>query len=136
MKRIFFILLFPLLIISGCFAKDNAAVKPTDEQEAINRGDPYTWDFGQVKEGELQKHTFILKNESEKTLNIQNVNTSCGCMVSKVENNTVAPGEEIPVAVTFNSKGYSGAVQQFVYVHTDNVDNQVIRFTIKAEVIK
>jgi hypothetical protein len=46
------------------------------------------------------------------------------------------PKESTLLEVKFNSKGYSGPTQQYIYVHTDNLDNPVLKFTIKAEVIK
>ncbi len=98
--------------------------------------DPYTWDFGKIKQGEIVTHKFSLKNESAKPLNITAVNTSCGCTVSVVKKKVLLPQESAEVDVKFNSKGYLGAVQQFVYVNTDNVDNAIIRFIIKANVTK
>ncbi|MDD2927776.1 MAG: DUF1573 domain-containing protein [Candidatus Omnitrophica bacterium] len=98
--------------------------------------DPYAWDFGKVKPGEVVAHSFILKNGSPKALRITGVNTSCGCTVSEVKKKILLPGESTPVEIKFNSKGYSGAVQQFTYVNTDDVDKPVIRFIIKADVVK
>lgn len=98
--------------------------------------EPNAWDFGEVKEGEVLKHNFILKNESAKKLNIKEVNTSCGCTVSKVDRKIISPGESASIEVEFDSKGYSGPSQQFVYVTTDSLDKPVIRYIIKAEVIK
>lgn len=98
--------------------------------------DPYAWDFGKVKQGEVVAHSFTLNNESAETLNIVAVNTSCGCAVSEVKDKVLAPQGSTLLEVKFNSKGYSGAVQQFIYVNTDSVDKPVIRFIIKAEVMK
>ena len=98
--------------------------------------DPYTWDFGQVKQGEVVSHNFILKNDSAKTLKITGVNTSCGCIVSEVREKVLPPQESTKIEAKFNSKGYSGAVQQFVYVNTDDIDKPVIKFIIKVKVVK
>ena len=98
--------------------------------------DPYAWDFGRVKEKEVVKHTFVLKNQSGKTLTINDVNTSCGCTASKVEKRILLLGENTKIEVRFDSKGYVGKVQQYVYVHTDSLDEPIIRFIIKAEVVK
>lgn len=124
--RFWAIVLFLSFLQIGCFAQENAP----------HAADPYLWDFGKVKEGTVVKHTFILKNESAKELKIIQLNTSCGCTVSKVKKNTLKPAESTQIEVKFNSKKYSGSVQQFVYVNTDNIDNPVIRFIIKAEVVK
>lgn len=127
--RLLFICVWAFLSFpqAGCAAED--VPKAAGE-------DPYAWDFGQALQGEVLKHDFTLKNESGKTLNISGINTSCGCTASKVEKTSLAPGESVPIEVSFDTKGYSGKVEQFVYVNTDDVDNPVTRFIIKAEVSK
>lgn len=98
--------------------------------------DPYTWDFGRIEEGKVIEHAFIFTNQAKKTVNIQSVNTSCGCTASQATKKTLAPGESTTIKVQFKSKGYEGPVQQFVYVNTDDIDNQIIKFIIKADVVK
>ncbi len=115
------IAVFLFFLYTGCFAQ---------------QPDAYTWDFGRIKQGEIVAHSFSLKNESAKTLNITAVNTSCGCTLSEVKNKALEPQGSTLVEVKFNSKGYSGNVQQFVYVNTDSLDKPVIRFIIKATVVK
>ena len=136
MSRTLLLILFLLLSpCAGCFARHY-----TQEQNNLIKEnkipDPYTWDFGRVKEGEVLKHSFTLKNESAKTLTIKEVNTSCGCTASEARKKTLLPAEDTLIEVSFNTKGYSGPVQQYIYVHTDNHDNPIIRFIIKAEVVK
>ncbi len=131
MKKVFFILsLFLSLNLLNCFAQEGNLTS----QAALN--ELYLWNFGRVKEGLELRHEFILKNDYGKILNIKNVNTSCGCTGSKVDKYKLKPGESARIEVHFKTKGYSGAVQQFVYVNTDNLDNPILRFTIKAEVVK
>lgn len=103
---------------------------------ALEEQNPYLKDFGFVKAGEVVGHSFAIKNKSKKVLNIKDVSTSCGCAVSEVKNKILKPGESTFVDVKFNSQGYSGAVQQFVYVSTDSLDESLIRFIIKANVVK
>ncbi len=98
--------------------------------------DPYAWNFGRVKQGEILKHDFVLKNETNDILAINSVNTSCGCTASKADKNSLLPQESTTIKVTFNSKGYSGEVKQYVYVNTDNADMLIIKFTIIAQVVK
>ena len=98
--------------------------------------DPNQWDFGKVKQGTVLKHDFILKNETSDILGIVNIHNSCGCTVSESDKKSLLPQGSTTIKVTFNSHGYSGSVTQFVYVHTDNTDLAVIKFTIKAQVVK
>ena len=102
----------------------------------IPKDDPYLWDFGQVKKGEILKHDFVLRNDSAQTLNIKEITTSCGCTVSEAQKKTLLPGESTVLSVHFDTKDYSGAVHQFIYVNSDRLDNPIIRFIIKAEVVK
>lgn len=95
-----------------------------------------TWDFGKIKHGEVVKHVFQITNTSRDELNIKDSNTSCGCTVSEIKKKKLFKGESADLEVKFDSKGYGGAVKQFVYVNTDDPDNPVIRFIIKAEVKK
>lgn len=95
------------------------------------------WDFGKVKAGVILEHAFLLKNESaEKTLNINDLTTSCGCTVSEAAKKTLLPGETADIEVKFNTKGYVGQTKQFILVTTDNLDNSIIQFIIKADVEK
>ena len=94
------------------------------------------WDFGLVNKGAVLEHNFVFKNETGKVLNIKDTRTSCGCTGSKVEKKVLRPGETTAVEVQFNSKGYSGEIKQYVYLETDNLDNPVIKFIIKATVVK
>ena len=125
--------IFLLFSLQGCDAQEQTKRAGQAEAELI---DPYSWDFGQAKEGEALKYAFVLKNESRETLTIKDVSSSCGCTVPEVKNKVLLPGRSTLIEVKFNTKSYSGKVQQYVYVHTDSLDKPIIRFIIKAEVMK
>lgn len=135
--KIFILFIVIIFALNGCFIRNqnSASIQISVIEKAIPH-DPYTWDFGQVKAGSILEHSFILKNETQDVLTITGTNTSCGCTVSKIEKKTLSPGENTLVAVQFNTKGYSGTVQQYIYVNTDSLDNSVLRFIIKADVVK
>lgn len=132
-KSILVLMVLVSLLITRCLAQDNPKVFANTPNPPQKEG---VWDFGQVKEGLNLKHDFILKNKSEKSLNIIGTNNSCGCVVSKIQKSTLLSGEETVIEAKFNSVGYSGPVEQFVYVNTDDPQNPVSKFTIKAEVLK
>jgi hypothetical protein len=130
MVRIFLYLLALILLFpsAGCYSNENPSVKQGQEEPSN------TWDFGVAKQGEILKHSFFLKNESPKPLNIKEVHTSCGCTVSAVKKMKLLPGEETEIEVKFNTMKYVGEVRQFVYLNTDSLDKPVIRYIIKADV--
>lgn len=98
-------------------------------------GDAGQWDFGDVPEGQTVKHDFQIKNNSDKTLKINGVNSSCGCTVSQAKKTELPPGESTTIEVSFNSSGYNGWAQQFVFVNTDSLQSPVFRYIIRANVI-
>ncbi|MDP2923044.1 MAG: DUF1573 domain-containing protein [Candidatus Omnitrophota bacterium] len=128
-----FVILFLYFSVVNCYAQQQN-ISETDTEKDTNENFSYVYDFGKVKEGRVLKHNFVLKNKSKKTLNIVNVNTSCGCTVSKVKQKVILPGKSTSIKVQFNCKGYSGPVSQHVYIHTDNSENPLLQFTVKAEV--
>jgi hypothetical protein len=125
---VFMFLFFSLA--GGCYAQnDTSVVQPKVE-------DSYLWDFGSVKKGEILKHDFRLKNDSERILNIGAANASCDCIVAGVKKNKLAPAEETQVSVQFDTAGYHGSSEQFVYVNTDDPVNPILRFTLRADVVE
>jgi hypothetical protein len=129
------VLLFSTLILSGCYTLKPQAPVERSLSDNLNTDNPYLKDFGLVKAGEVVRHSFVIQNNSQRVLKIKNVSTSCGCAVSEVKSKSLNPGESTFVDVKFNSEGYSGMVQQFVYVSTDSLDESLIKFIIKANVI-
>jgi hypothetical protein len=128
---LFTLFIFLSVPLSGCCSQNYPG--PSGREPV---SDPCSWDFGQVAEGEVLTHAFILKNETQDILHIKDVSTSCGCATSKIEKMTILPGEATEIRVSFDSKGYSGWVQQFVYVYTDRTDNPIIKLTISGTVLK
>jgi hypothetical protein len=53
-----------------------------------------------------------------------------------VKKTSLKPGESTDIEVKFNTKGFSGPSQKYIYVNTDDLDNPVIRLIIKADVLK
>lgn len=130
MKRLGLFFLFIFFILSSGFPQ---------EQDKINKqkiSDPYVWDFGKVKLGEVLQHNFTFKNETKSVLTIKALNSSCGCAVPQVKDKVLKSGQSTLIEVKFNTKGYAGPVQQYVYVNTDDLNNPIFRLIIKAEVVK
>ena len=123
MRKVLCLFLFIFLIFEFGSAENNLA--------ELNE-----WDFGKIKQGIVLKHDFLFENITSSVLKITGINTSCGCTVSQAAKKSLLPGEITAINVSFDSKGYAGAVKQFVYVNTDNPDMPVVKFVIKAEVQK
>lgn len=102
----------------------------------MRKNDPYFYDFGVVKEGDILKRKFQFKNETSEIINITQVNTSCACTISKVDTKEVAPGRKVPIEIQFNTAGYPGVKTRYIYVHTDSKTNPITIFEIIADIRK
>lgn len=78
------------------------------------------FDFGERDNEEKVTHDFVVKNTGDEPLQITDVKTTCGCTVAKPEVNTLAPGEETKVGVTFNLKGKQGPQNKKITVLTND----------------
>jgi Protein of unknown function (DUF1573) len=65
-------------------------------------------DFGNIKEGEIVKHTFKFKNVGEAPLLISDVKPTCGCTTTNFTKTPVTPGGEGEIELQFDSSGKSG----------------------------
>ncbi|MEK7257790.1 MAG: DUF1573 domain-containing protein [Bacteroidota bacterium] len=62
------------------------------------------FDFGEVKEGTVVKHSFKFTNTGKVPLIINNAHSTCGCTVPKWPKDAVAPGESGEITVAFNTQ--------------------------------
>ena len=84
--------------------------------------DQASWDFGEVVEGMLVEHAFVLTNLGDVPLVFtHNPTTTCGCTVAALPKKVLQPGESIELEVTFDSTGYGGHyVRKGIYVFTND----------------
>ncbi len=94
-----------------------------------------SFDFGEIVEGELVTHNFVITNEGDENLIISKVRASCGCTAAKPEKNELAPGESTSINVQFNSTHRSGLQKKHVYVFSNDPVNQQFRFTFTTKIL-
>ena len=120
-------MLFIILVLTLCL---NAVVMGAPKIECT---DP-VWDFGKVMEGEKQIHDFKIKNTGDEVLEIKRVRGSCGCTAAKPSTNSLKPGEEAEINVNFNTSGRSGKQTKYVYVYTNDADQNMFKLTVTGEI--
>ncbi len=74
------------------------------------------FDFGEVMEGEVVKHTYSFTNTGNEPLIISRAKGSCGCTVPKYTTDPIAPGEKGEMVVEFNTRGKRGRKSQKVTI--------------------
>jgi len=93
-----------------------------------------TWNFGEIKQGDVVKHQFEVKNDGKSELIIRKVKASCGCTAIKPEKTILAPGETTMIAAEFNSRGKSGRQTKSVTIVTNDPKMTTHRLMITGNV--
>ena len=63
-----------------------------------------TFDFGEVEEGTIVKHTFDFVNTGKVALLVAEVKSSCGCTIPEFNKQLIAPGQGDVIKVQFDTK--------------------------------
>src|SRR5262249_43504547 len=94
------------------------------------------YDFGRVQAGEMVKYTYIFTNIGEETLEVSNVQPSCGCTTAGDWTKSVTPGGTGKVNVQFNSANFNGPVLKTVTVTSNEKQKPVTVLQLKGTVWK
>lgn len=91
-------------------------------------------DFGEIKEGDVVKHTFRITNTGTNPLILENVKPSCGCTALDYPKEPIAPGKSADITAQFNSLGKAGDQLKYITI-TCNTANRIERLSFKGKVI-
>jgi hypothetical protein len=97
---------------------------------------PMTYDYGKIVQDSVVTTIFVITNEGNDILKINDVKTSCGCTAVVVGENELKPGESTEIEVSFDSKGRTGKQNKTITVSTNDPDNSIIKLTFTGNVIK
>jgi hypothetical protein len=92
------------------------------------------WDFGNKKAGEVLTHTFRFENVGDEPLVIHRVRTSCGCAAAILTKKELDPGEKGEIQAKFNTRGYYGEQNKFIYVESNDPSESVKQLMISASI--
>jgi hypothetical protein len=89
-------------------------------------------DVGTVPKGEKIVHDFLIKNEGDAVLQIDQVRAACGCTVADFVK-TIAPGQTGKINVVIDTSTFSGPITKGVTVFTNDPQNAQIELTVRAK---
>lgn len=140
---IFFIVL--IIFVVG------ATVAVTKNQPVQSASEKFYADVGEIKVSDVVTRDFPIKNTGNKPVQIQNINSSCGCTSGKIIYKDftskefsmhvqsgyvteIAPGDTATMRLTYRpaTMPVYGAVTREVYVTTNDPDKPRLIFSIKA----
>ena len=93
-----------------------------------------SFDFGDIIEGEVVSHKFVIKNIGDASLLISSAKGSCGCTVPEWPDKPIAAGENAFIHVTFDSSNRKGKQKKTVTLVTNAIPNTKVLF-IEANII-
>ena len=75
-----------------------------------------SFDFGKIEEGKKVSHVFKFTNTGSNPLVLESVRPSCGCTTPEYTKDTIAPGKEGKINVTYDSNGRNGQINKTIDV--------------------
>lgn len=90
-------------------------------------------DVGNISDSGSAEVEIELKNITGSPLNIEKVDTSCGCTVVNASDNTIAPGETTRVRVTIDTRGKMGEISKELKLFTSGSNNPHV-LTLKGKI--
>jgi hypothetical protein len=93
------------------------------------------FDLGTVFRGMVVDHHLTLKNTGTEALHLGPIEASCGCTGAIVSSENLLPGDTGSLAITFNSKNFTGQVRKTVTVRTNPATTPPLLIEFTATII-
>jgi len=93
------------------------------------------FDFGDINEGEVVTHKFIIFNKGGDLLKITKVKASCGCTAANPTKTELVPEDSTNIEVKFNSARRHGKQRKNIYVFSNDPETPQLRLSFTANII-
>jgi hypothetical protein len=121
--------------VSATIEEDFSQLTPVQLASApVAQFNTLDFDFGDMKQGDKKDYTFNLTNSGKSDLQIRNVRSSCGCTAVAPSKKVVAPGETVPIKVTFDSRGKRGRQSKSITVITNDPKNPTSTLRVSCNI--
>lgn len=122
--------------VAGPVNPTEAALKEAQSKPLTNVAiSENTFDFGDIKKGEVKSHTYEITNTGTNPLIISQVSPTCGCTVSDFTKEPILPGQKGKITLKFNSENFEGVVHKTANVFA-NVSKAPIALNFTANIKK
>lgn len=95
--------------------------------------DAPVFEAGKVIRGDDIKHTFVVRNQGDAVLKIEEVSPACGCTVADYDEE-IAPGEQGVIHTVVRTTSFKGPIAKQVTVFTNDMKNPRLLLTLKADI--
>ncbi len=113
------------IVIAALFAAGLAHAQPKIEVV----GGTY-FNFGKIYRGKIAERVVTVKNIGTETLQLGQIQASCGCTGTVVSNTSIPPGKTGEIKITFNSTNFSDSIHKSVTINSNavNAPQLVVQF--------
>lgn len=124
---------FALVIVASfAFAQEESGTPASNAQVTFTEK---SFDFGDIKQGDVVTHVFKFENTGTEPLILSDVRTTCGCTAPEWPKEPILPGKKSEIKVVFNSSGKVGSQNKVITV-ISNAKNSPERVSIVTNVNK
>jgi hypothetical protein len=92
------------------------------------------WDFGTLKRGEKNAGEITISNQGSDTLSVS-LHPTCDCLEARMESERLAPGETLPVYLTYLGDEIKERTTKTLYVDSNDEVNPRIAVKVTGKVI-
>ncbi len=96
--------------------------------------EPELIEFGSLKQHETRDVQVTITNSGDETLEIREVESTCGCTVPDLEVTELAPGQSTEMQIHFNSKTFQGKQTKYVHVFSNDPQRPAVDLIITANI--
>lgn len=116
---IIFIFIFPLFIFAN-----------------IQWLSPSVLKYGKIQEGKKLTDEIRFINTGDKPVEIERVRPSCGCTVTNLTKNIIAPNDTAHIYFSLNTMGFSGMIHKTINVSFKENHEHDKHFSIQANILR
>ncbi|MFM7630171.1 MAG: DUF1573 domain-containing protein [Algoriphagus sp.] len=91
-------------------------------------------ELGEINSSTVIRKSVELKNLGKKNLELRKIQGNCECLVVEPSKNSLAPGEQMELMLTFDPVGRKGIDHRNIYLFTNDPVNPVQSIVIKSKI--
>lgn len=95
-----------------------------------------SFDFGSMQQGSSKAHSFIFRNIGKGPLKLEVVGSSCRCTIGKLDNPSLAPGEETAVTLEWKATGVLNEFSQTATIKTSDPEHPQVVLSVRGVVAR
>ena len=132
-------ILLAVMLLGGCNGDGESKVKKSDAPGPNPEGpslayDPQIIELGSIAHDARVTRYVELRNRGRKQLVIEKIVATCKCIETNLGKETLAPGETTMLEVTFDAAGYSGKMEQHVWLVTNDTEAPSRDLVVRARI--